>query len=147
MIQSLKTFEEYVKKKTVRKQSPDIQRASSLIKESDEKRELFLKILKILPKNEIKPNFIIENVYDILIELLRSKLLKNGFNAGNSHEAEVSYMRNLKFPEEEVQFMNQLRYHRNGIKYYGKIFNEEYAVKVLEFLKSIQPRLIKMLSS
>jgi hypothetical protein len=33
--------------------------------------------------------------------------------------------------------MNQLRYFRNGIKYYGKIFDEDYAKKVYNFMKKI----------
>jgi len=52
----------------------------------------------------------------------------------DSHEAEVSFMRNLGFSESDVLFMNELRYFRNGIKYYGKIFDNDYAQKIYDFL-------------
>lgn len=139
MINPLKMFEEFIEKRIVKKKSPDVERASSLIKEVGEKLEFFTKILKSIPFNEVKPNFVVDNVYDILIELLRARLLRDGYNAGNSHEAEVSYMRNLGFTNEEVAFMNQLRYYRNGIKYYGKIYTLEYSQKVKEFLDNVYP--------
>jgi hypothetical protein len=43
-------------------------------------------------------------------------------------------MREIGFSEQQVLFMNQLRYFRNGIKYYGKIFDKDYANKVDNFL-------------
>ena len=70
-------------------------------------------------------------------------MLLKGYNASgfSAHKAEVSYMRLLKFNEKDVQFANQLRYFRNGIMYYGKRFDNEYAKKVLEFLKDIKQKL------
>ena len=47
------------------------------------------------------------------MELIRAKVLIDGY-ATASHEAEVSYMRNLGFSEHDVRFMDELRYHRNG---------------------------------
>lgn len=90
----------------------------------------------------MNPNYVVETCYDILIELIRAKLLLDGFKT-DSHEAEVSYMRNLGFSENDVMFMNDLRYFRNGIKYYGKRFDNEYAGKVLSFLEDIYVRLMK----
>ena len=59
----------------------------------------------------------IEKMYDILIELIRAKMLKDGFKAHGegAHEAEVSYMRKIGFNELDISFMNELRYFRNGI--------------------------------
>ena len=88
-------------------------------------------------------NYFIENSYDILIELIRAKLLIDGFSSSGkgAHEAEVSYMRKLDFNESDVGFMNDLRYFRNGILYYGRNFDKEYGKKVLDFLKKIRPKL------
>ncbi|MFH1971873.1 MAG: hypothetical protein ABIJ18_00160 [archaeon] len=58
-----------------------------------------------------------------------------------SHEAEVAYLRNLGFSEKKIEFMNQLRYFRNGIKYYGKEFDKEYAQKVIIFLDKAYAKL------
>jgi len=71
-------------------------------------------------------------------------MLFDGYKT-DSHEAEVSYMKILEFSENEVNFMNQLRYYRNGIKYYGTILDEEYAKKVFEFVNKIIPKIKKIL--
>ena len=36
--------------------------------------------------------------------------------------------------------MTQLRYFRNGILYYGKTFDSEYAEKVIDFTKKIMKK-------
>ena len=91
-------------------------------------------------------HFIVDSSYDILIELIRAKLLKDGYKSSGegAHEAEVSYLRKLGFEEKDVLFMNDLRYFRNGILYYGKSFDSDYADKALEFLKKNFDRLLKI---
>jgi uncharacterized protein (UPF0332 family) len=88
-------------------------------------------------------NTFIKNAYDPMMELVRAILLTKGFNSSGSyaHEAEVAYLRELKFSEAEVQFANQLRYFRNGITYYGTKLDAEYAKKVLDFVRKIYPKL------
>ena len=80
------------------------------------------------------------------MELIRAKLFLDGYSSsGNySHEAERSYLKNLGFPETEISFLNELRYFRNSIIYYGKVLNEEYAKKVYKFFKEIYPKLKKL---
>lgn len=132
-MRNLKSFKEFLKEGIIKKQSPDIERAKSLIKESKDKLNFYEKLNSKLGFKELSPNFVVESCYDILIEILRAKVLFLGYKT-DSHEAEVSYMRNLGFSEGDVLFMNQLRYFRNGIKYYGKIFDEDYAQKLDKFL-------------
>ena len=76
--------------------------------------------------------------------IIRAKMLLKGYNASGfgAHEAEVSYLRNLDFKETDVQFLDQIRFFRNGMLYYGTILEEEYAEKVLSFLRKIYPKLI-----
>lgn len=142
-MKQLKKFEEFLSLGLVRKQSRDEERAKSLMLESEDKFIFFCKVKEKVGVNELSPNYVVETGYDILIELIRAKLLIEGYKV-DSHEAEVSYMRNLGFSEEQVSFMNELRYFRNGIKYYGKRFEKEYADKVLEFLERIYPKLKKV---
>ncbi len=132
----LKEFEEFVRKGKIRKQKPDFERCKALIKESKDKKKFFDKIISSMPFHEVNSNYIVETSYDILIELIRAKLLSKGFKSsgGGAHEAEISFMRDIGFSEAEVRFMNELRYFRNGIKYYGKIFEKDYARKVMGFL-------------
>ncbi|MDP3758423.1 MAG: hypothetical protein Q8Q86_01780, partial [Candidatus Daviesbacteria bacterium] len=59
---------------------------------------------------------------------------------------EVSYMRKIDFSEADVSFMNELRYLRNGIKYYGKRLDKKYAEKVLKFLNRLYPILKRLLN-
>jgi len=137
---ALKKFEEFILLGIVKKQSPDNERAKNLILESEDKLKFFEKVKDKLGPKELSPNYVIETCYDILIELLRAKILTLGYKT-DSHEAEISYMRNLDFSENEVTFMNQLRYFRNGIKYYGRKLDKEYAEKVLIFMGRIYTKL------
>ena len=44
-------------------------------------------------------------------------------------------MKKIGFLDEDMYFMNELRHFRNGIKYYGKRFDKEYANKTIKFMK------------
>ncbi len=137
---SLKNFEEFIIKGIVKKQTPNMHRALSIIREAEGKRDFLETSLKSIPPEKMNANFIADSCYDILIELLRAKLFIDGYNSG-SHEAEVSYMRNLGFSEFDIRFMDDLRYYRNGTKYYGTVLSREYADKVLEFMQGIYLKL------
>jgi len=139
----MKDFNEFLKEGIVRKHSPNAQRALSLFKEANEKKEFLEFTLKNTPTERMLPNFIIEYCYDIMLETLRARMLLNGFSSGNSHEAEVAYSISIGFTKQEAQFLDQIRYNRNGIKYYGKILDKEYAGNVLKFFKKVYPLLKK----
>jgi hypothetical protein len=141
---ALRKFEEFILLKIVTKQSPDNERAKNLILESEDKLKFFEKVKRKIGREELNSNYIIETCYDILIELLRAKILTLGYKT-DSHEAEISYMRNLNFSEREVAFMNQLRYVRNGIKYYGRILEQDYADEVFIFMERIYLKLKRIL--
>ena len=138
---TLRKFEEYIKDRIVRKQTPNRHRALSLIKESQEKEDFLEVSLKTIPEEEMSANFIVDYCYDIVMELLRARMFMDGYNAGNSHEAEVSYMIVLGFSEADANFMDEIRYYRNGTKYYGTILDMEYADKVKEFTGRISSKL------
>ena len=134
----LKNFEEFIKEGTITKGRVDTQRAKSLLLESKRKmNSLAINIEKVGIKNE-NANDYIEYCYDILMLLLRSKLYARGYfsNGQSAHEAVVSFAKEVGFTEEKVKFLNELRYVRNGILYYGKRLDAEYAKKVVNFLKS-----------
>jgi hypothetical protein len=137
----LKNFNEFLQKGIVRKQKPDFQRAESLSSESNDRYNFFIKVKEKMGVKELNPNYVIETCYDILIELIRAKLVLKGYNSDNSHEAEVAYLRELGFNENKITFMDDLRYFRNGIKYYGKILKLDYAEKVLSFMDEVRREL------
>lgn len=139
----LKNFDEFLKQGIVSARTPDRARARSLAEESEKRKRFLTQMLDKIGLSDENANYFIENSYDLLIELIRAKLLTDGFSSSGtgSHEAEVSYLARLSFAEKDIRFMNELRYHRNGILYYGKDFDAEYAKKVIEFLENIYPKL------
>ena len=134
---SSKSFEDFIKLGVVKKQSPDKSRAKFLLTEANQNYSYLLELIKKMGINEISANDYIKKCYDILTELIRSKMLLNGLNASGfkAHEAEVSYLRNLGFKEQDVEFLDKMRFFRNGMLYYGTILDKEYALKVIEFTK------------
>ncbi len=144
-----KEFEYYLQRGIVRKIKPDNQKAGFLIKESEISFRGLKRRLDLMGLDEDNVNSIIKDCYDILIELIRAKLFLDGYSAsGNfAHEAEVSYLKKLNLQEKEISFLNELRYNRNSITYYGKVLNKEYAEKVIEFTKKIYPKLRNIINS
>lgn len=142
-MKAIKNFEEFIKRGIVKMQTPDKPRAEFLIKEAEKSYAYLLELIKKMGINDNNANDYIKTCYDILMELIRAKLLLNGYNASGfgAHEAEVSYMRALSFNEKDVQFADQMRYFRNGILYYGNRLDKEYAEKVVEFTKKIYLKL------
>ena len=144
----MKKFNEFLIEGVVRKQYPDKQRAKDLIDMSNRKQKNLNRTIEKIGIDDENSNDIVEDCHDVILGLIRSKMLLNGFSASGqgTHEAEVSFLEELNFTEQEVEFVNKLRYFRNGIFYYGKRFDKEYAKKALDFLdrfkEKIKPFLI-----
>ncbi|MEK6938541.1 MAG: hypothetical protein AABX04_05835 [Nanoarchaeota archaeon] len=140
-----KVIEGFVEEGIVKIVSINIERARSLIKESERKLRSLNSNLEKVGINADNASDYVEHCYDLLMFLIRAKLYLMGYSASGqgAHEAEVSYLRNLGIGEKEVQFMDQLRYFRNGIIYYGSGLDQEYAEKVINFTKSFYPQLKK----
>jgi len=138
-----KEFEYYISNGVIRKTIPGKPRAQFLIEESEISLEGLKERIKIIGINDKNANSVIKDCYDIIMEKTRAKLLLKGYSSSGryAHEAEVSYLKKLEFPDNEVLFLNELRYFRNSVTYYGKILDKEYAEKVFEFLKKIVEKL------
>ncbi len=138
-----KEFEYYVQKGIIKKQAPDKPRADFLLQEAEKSLKGLKERVKVIGINELNANSIIKDCHDIIMELIRAKLLLEGFSAsgGFAHEGEISYLKKIGFPDNEVSFLNELRYFRNSIIYYGKLLDTDYAKKVFDFLNKILPRL------
>lgn len=139
----LRDFEWYLEKRVVRMCNKDVSMARDLAQESERKEASLRQTLSKVGLTDLNANEITEYCYDIIMLLIRAKLLLEGLRSSgdSAHEAEVSYLRKLNFSEVEVKFANQLRFFRNGMKYYGKRMDSEYAKKSLDFLKRVYPRL------
>jgi len=141
-----KNFEEYLTKGVIKKCSINKSRAEFLIEESEKSLRGLKKRIDIMEIDDDNANSIIKDCYDILMELIRAKLLLDGYNSSGqfAHEAEVSYLKKLGFSDNEVAFINDLRYFKNSINYYGKILSVEYAKQVSNFTNKIYPKLKRM---
>ena len=145
----IKKFEEYIENKVVKKRGSDKIKAQDLTTEAEKDKKFLEEIKKKIPLNDDNANNFIEQVYKIILKTIRARMMIDGYKAtGHSaHEAEVAYMINLGFSEAETEFMDEIRYSRNGILYYGSSFNKDYAEKILVFFEKIYPRLKKMVES
>lgn len=142
-MRAIKQFNEFIEQGIVKKQTPDKQRAGFLVSEAEREFNYIFKLISKLGIENENANDIIKNCYDIILGIIRAKMLMQGYNASGqgAHESEVSYLRTLGFDEKDVQFLDQIRYFRNGMLYYGKRLDKEYAEKVIEFTKKIYPML------
>ena len=142
-MRAIRKFDEFIKENTVKKQGIDRSRAEFLIKESDNSYNGLLEMIEKIKLDDDNANMFIKSCYDILMELIRAKMLLEGYNASGfgAHEAEVAYMRIIGFTENDVQFADQIRFFRNGMLYYGTQLDKTYAEKVIDFTKKIYPKL------
>ncbi|MBS3098906.1 hypothetical protein J4462_01705 [Candidatus Pacearchaeota archaeon] len=143
----IKDFKEYLSHGIAKKVKPDSERAKSLLQIANKKINFLNKSIDNLGVNDENANEYAEYCYDILMALIRAKMLLDGYNASGlgAHEAEASYARILAFEEKDIQFLDQLRYFRNGILYYGTILDKEYSDKVIIFMRNNYSKLKKYL--
>ncbi len=140
----MKSFEDYLEEGIAKRQSPDLPRSRALRLEAEESYGILQSFLAAVRLSGRNANHVIKNAYDIIMELIRSKMLEQGYNTSGqgAHEAEVAYLERLGLSVQKREFADRLRYYRNGILYYGKSFDAAYARKVLRFLDELR-RLIK----
>jgi hypothetical protein len=139
----VRTFEEYIKNGVIRKVSRDLERAKGLFHESARKFNSLQERTEKIGIRDENANDYVELCYDLLMLLIRAKLYSEGYSSSGqgAHEAEVAYMVILGFTDQDTRFMDQLRYFRNGILYYGTALDQEYADKVIRYAKRIYPKL------
>ena len=145
-MRAIKQFREFIDSGVVKRQSPNILRAKSLIVEAEQDYNYLNELIKTIGIQDRNANDYVKKCYDILMEITRAKLFLGGLNASgnNAHEAEVAYWVNLNFTEYEVQFLDQMRFFRNGMLYYGTILDKEYAEKVIQFTMKNYKKLKKI---
>lgn len=144
----IKDFEDYLNKGIAKKCKPDQVRAKDIVEEAERDLLFFKQIRQKILLDDANANNFITQAYNIMIEFVRARMLVDGYKASGpaAHEAEVSYMLKLGFSEADAEIMDRTRYSRNGIFYYGRRFDSEYAKKVLSFLDKIYPKLKTLLS-
>jgi hypothetical protein len=139
----VKSFEEYLRDGTARRVSIDVQRAGSLRLESRRKQALLTRTIKAMGIDDENANDYIEDCYNIIMYLIRAHMYEHGYasQGHGAHEAEVSYARSIGFNEKDLRTLDELRYFRNGILYYGKRFDKEYAEKIITYAEHIAKKI------
>ncbi len=132
-------FEYFLENREVKKCSKDLDLAKSLIKDMNDRIEKCLMLdIKIFSK------FIFENMYDALRDFCDALLALDGFKS-YSHQASISYLTKEGFDFSAIEEFDQLRYKRNGSKYYGQVVSEESAKQIKDFYIRIKEKINKIL--
>ena len=129
-------FGEFIRQGKVAQVRSSAPKARSLASAAEDR----MRFLKSIRKTGENATYIIENAYDVIREFAEARLAMDGYSTG-SHEATVSYLQKMGFPEPEVLFIDELRKNRHKIKYYGKHMDLGYALEVLTFLDRVYGRL------
>lgn len=116
--------------KSAKSITPDIHRAESLIETAKERISL---IKEVTEKN---CNFVFEDYYTSLLELLQAKTFKKGFNILN-HVCLGFYLRDVLKREDLFILFDDLRFKRNSLTYYGSRMDFETAKQATEKCKKI----------
>lgn len=110
--------------------TPDIKRAESLIETANERISLIKEI------NEKNCNFVFEDYYTSILELLQARTFKKGYNILN-HVCLGFYLRDILKREDLFILFDDLRYKRNSLTYYGSRMDYETAKQAIEKCKRI----------
>lgn len=110
--------------------SPDNKRADSLVETAEERLSL---IKEITEKNS---NFVFEDYYTSVLELLQAMVLKQGYKISN-HICLGFYLKDFLKREDLFRLFDDLRYKRNSLTYYGKRMDFETAKKAIENSKKL----------
>jgi len=110
---------------SAKKISPDINRAKSLIETAEERISL---IAEITEKN---CNFVFEDYYTSLLEMLQALAFVQGYNVLN-HVCIGFYLKEIVKRDDLYQLFDDLRYKRNSLTYYGRRMEYDTAKKAIE---------------
>ena len=110
---------------SARQVTPDFNRAKSLIETAKERISLITEI------NQKNCNYVFEDYYTSLLELLQALAFKEGFNVLN-HICIGYYIRDNLKREDLYMIFDDLRFKRNSLTYYGKRMDFEIAKEAID---------------
>jgi len=137
----MKKFEEFIKERDVKRISPDMELAKSLLEELKIRAEIAFE-MKI---DEKMARIVFELLYDCLRELTDVLLALDGYKS-YSHEAGIAYLK--KFPEiseYEISELDSFRKIRIGSKYYGKPAQVSDAFRIKNKFPMIKAKLLDII--
>ncbi len=111
----------------VRTITPDLERAKALQKTAK---------ARITNAKSMNKNFIFEDYYSSIQELIHAHAFRNGFNILN-HLCLGFYLRDFIQKESFYKIFDDLRYKRNSLTYYGIMMDDRVLKKTLEDCKRL----------
>jgi hypothetical protein len=131
------SWKECIENNSTIKITPDKQKAESLVAMAKARME-YLKTQEI---NESSAQFIFENYYTSLTEIIHALVVLNGFKI-NNHLCLGFYLRDVLKREDLFRNFDKCRYDRNSVVYYGKYLHFEVAKeninKIIKLIKEIE---------
>jgi hypothetical protein len=113
-----------------RKVSPDHAKARSLVETAHER----LAFANAQSVTEQSANFIFENMYSSLLEVIHAHCVQQGFNVTN-HLCIGFFLRDVLKRDDIYRKFDTCRYRRNGIVYYGKRMDFETAKESIALVR------------
>lgn len=139
----MKPFEEFLKTKDVRRASPDIELAKSLMEEVKIRSEIAME----MKLDDKRARVIFELLYDSLRELIDALLALDGYKS-YSHEAAIIYMKKFPlFSEFDITSLDSFRKIRIASKYYGKPAQVFDAIRIKEQFPILRKKLLNIIDS
>ena len=136
----IKEFKYYIEKDLVKKETPDVNEAKSLISKAEGRLNFSIKTRKI---NENTAPYIFEDIYECLREASQSLMSIKGFKP-YSHKALISFLKeNSELKEYEISSFNRYRILRNKTVYRGEKISKETCREALNFLLKTLPKIKK----
>ena len=126
------SWEECIETSASLKVSPNKSKAKSSI-ETAEGRTIFLEETSVKENNA---NYIFENYYSSVMEMMHSLVLLNGYNVGN-HICLGYFLRDVLSNEELYRLFDDCRSKRNSLIYYGKKMDFETAKTGIDNCKKL----------
>src|SRR3989338_6587500 len=126
-------FSDFINKGDVQMRVQDPILATALIEDSDERYQ-YIHRQEISEENS---KYIIESSYDVLRTLIEAKLAFEGYKS-YSHEATILFLRRFEIGSYDIDFLDNLRKLRHGIKYYARKPTIQELRQVLEFMEEMR---------
>lgn len=113
---------EKCKERNIKEVKPNKEKAKSLLKMAEKRLEFVEE-----NKSKNKSEFIVENYYEVIKELITSLLSLKGYKSYN-HLCLIFFLRKFypQFQEEELELIDQMRRIRNDIMYRGEPIATDY---------------------
>lgn len=133
----MRDWEDCEQNNSVKKITPDLIRAKSLVETAKERINLITVI------NEKNANFVFEDYYTSIIEIIQGITFTNGYNILN-HVCLGYYLRDKINDARLFTLFDDLRYKRNSLTYYGIRMEFKTAKQAIKNSKIVVKKLLEI---